>query len=322
MYFVLFKCKMLLSLRVEYKMNLGLNYRVAMQSNLALSAPVASPCATTTDLSAELSIFFNYSLSEIITKIWNTFIDTFLAYYSQVHPFSFGLITYPEVNEDFSKEALEKIYWGLGKENKWLECIDGKYHFLNNKYCFDTGAHGGAVEPGFIGSMEETFTFVQKFLNVKVDADWYLLLHKHATAHFKGAETGTLMGHEKSGVFRTTYSFVTCFMAREYAVTPEAMAEFRALDLELKNELGPDYGLGEMTYVDDRHEIVQIDYHDMSSDQVRRIFNKFLNDYYTEIRKAWTPDQRLWAVAKAATSSGMAPCSQRWHFAHRHCHDE
>lgn len=287
---------MLLYFIWNVKMVLGLNYKIVMQSDLTFSTPVSNSCATI-ELSTESTDFFNYCLREIITKIWNAFIDSFLSFYSQVQPFSYGLITYPEVNEDLSQKALEKIYWGLGKEDKWRECIDGTHHYLDDKYCFDTGAHGGAVEPGFISSMEETFTFVQKFLNVKVDADWYLLLHKHTTAHFKGADTRTLMGHEKAGVFRNTYSFITCFMAKEYAITPEAMAEFRDLDQELQNEFGPDYGLGEMNYVDG-HQIVQIDYKDMSSDKVRRIFNKFLGDYYTEIEIDKTPDEKLWAVAK------------------------
>ena len=84
-------------------------------------------------------IFDNCSLCATITNIWNTFIEAVSSCFSQVYQFfsaSFAKV-YPTTNENLSKEALKKIYWGLGKDNKWREYIDGVYHYLNDKYCFD-----------------------------------------------------------------------------------------------------------------------------------------------------------------------------------------
>lgn len=245
--------------------------------------------------------FFESPLCDVITRIWKAIFDAISSFFSPIWENLFGIrisTTYPETNQNFSKEALKKIYWGLGKENKWLESIDGRYHHLNDKYCFDKGTHGGMIEPGFIGSIEKTYTFVENFLNLKVNADWYLLLHKHTAAHFKGAENGTLMGQEKVGVFRDRDDFIHCVLTGIYEVTPEAMVEFRALDRALKNEFGVDYGLGEMTYTDATRRSIQLTYKPMSRDQVRRIFNKFLDEFYREVERATSFDEKLWAIAR------------------------
>jgi hypothetical protein len=202
------------------------------------------------------------------------------------------------INNDLSTETLKKIYWGLGRENKWRECIDGTYHHLNDKFCFDKGTHGGTIEPGFIGSMERAFTFTENFLNCKIDANWYLALHRQTAAHFKGISNGTLMGQEKVGVFRNTDDIILCNLSGVYAATPEAQAEFRALDQALKTEFGDSYGLGEMTYTDFLRTNVKLTYKPMSRDQIRWVFNKFLNEFYDEVSHAIDPDAKLWAIAR------------------------
>jgi hypothetical protein len=253
--------------------------------------------ASSTNLSAQSTTFFNYILCGMITEIWYAFKDAFISWCSQAQPYSFGLISYPEVNRDLSTQKVEKIYWGLGKENKWRECIDGVHH-QHGKFCFDKGTHGGAVEPGFIGSMENSFEFISKHLNEKVDADWYLRLHKQTTAHFQGKETCTLIGQEKSGVFRSTWDYLCHKPSNVYIVTPEAIAEFRALDLELQQKLGPDYGLGKMGNDDECPGIIKISFKPMKDTHVCRIFNKFMKDYYTEVENAQSPDKKLWAIAR------------------------
>ena len=81
-------------------------------------------------------------------------------------------------------------------------------------------------------------------------------------------------------------------------VTPEGLAEFQALDCALKDEFGLTYGLGDMAYADRMRTTTKLTYKPMSREQIRRIFNKFLNEFYQEIGSAQTPDQKLWAIAK------------------------
>ncbi len=203
----------------------------------------------------------------------------------------------PTLNTDLSPEALKKMYWGLGKENKWMESIDGIYHYLG-KTVFDEGLHGSTKEPGFIDSMEKSFIFVQDFLQSKIDADWYLKLHKVTCAHFNGKATNTLMGQEKVGIFRGALDNViwqpNC---SSYPVSKEAIAEFQALDRELKTEFGEFNGLGEIEDQPNPERPVKFCYKRMDSDVVRRIFDKFVKEFYQEIDKSTTADEKLWAIA-------------------------
>ncbi len=65
------------------------------------------------------------------------------------------------------------------------KCVDGKYHDLG-KDVFKLGLHGGCIEPEYVPSMEKAFKFCEKYLNKKVDADWYLQLHRITCGHFDG----------------------------------------------------------------------------------------------------------------------------------------
>jgi hypothetical protein len=261
---------------------------------------ISSLQTSNANIRANVSGFFGDStFCQKIAQIWKQFCDAISDCFAKIYRCVIAPFTksYPVINENMSKEALQRIYWGLGKENKWMECIEGRYHHLG-KYVFDRGTHQGTVEPGFIANMEESCRFISNFINSKIDADWYLLLHKHTCAHFNGDPSAFLMGQEKVGVFRTSDDDIYCKLAGVYAVTPEARAEFQALNQALKREFGDSYGLGEMVYTDATQTATYLNYKTMSRDQVRRIFNKFLNEFYQEIGRATTPDQKLWAIAK------------------------
>lgn len=211
-------------------------------------------------------------------------------FYVKAAPRPLSTIDQISINTDLSQDALKAIYWGLGPENKWMECIDGRYHDLG-KNVFDLGWHEGAVEPGFIGSMENAFAFIQNHFHTKIDADWYLQLHKLTCAHFKGQEkTSTLISQEGVGVFRTLgHSVFWQARAPDYPFTAEMRAEFEVLNKE--------YGLGFIIFIDDDTPAL-ISYKEMTSDQVRCIFNKFVTEFYDEIGRATNADEKLEAIAK------------------------
>src|SRR5581483_7159556 len=186
-----------------------------------------------------------------IAKIWKNFCNAIASCFSKVYRYieSWFVTPYPEINANMSRDALLKLYWGLGRANKWRESIDGRYHHLGREV-FDRGLHQGTVEPGFIASMEESYGFIEQALNRKIDADWYLNLHKHTCAHFNGDPSAFLMGQEKVGVFRDSDDPIHCTLANHYAVSQQAKNEFEALDRQIAMEFGPGYGLGEMVYTD------------------------------------------------------------------------
>lgn len=246
------------------------------------------------------SLFRDLNFCQRIAQIWQQFRDAISDFFAIIYRWisaPFAPVRFPMINEDISKETLQKIYWGLGKENKWRECIDGRYHNLG-KDVFDRGTHAGTVEPGFIGSMEKSFEFIHNFVNSEINADWYLLLHKQTCAHFNGDPTAFLMGQEKVGVFRGSDDHIRCGLVGDYALTSEGRAEFEALDQTLKREFGDSYGLGKFSCTSPCESKIILDYHTMSREQVRRIFNKFLTEFYHEVKQATTADQKLWAIAK------------------------
>lgn len=239
------------------------------------------------------------SLCERIAKVWKDFCNAITSCFSKIYRYveSFFVTHYPEINQNMSREALLKLYWGLGRENKWRECIDGRYHHLGREV-FDRGLHAGTVEPGFVASMEGAFGFVEQALNRKIDANWYLNLHRHTCAHFNGDPSAFLMGQEKVGVFRNSDDPIHCTLGNHYAVSRSAKAEFEALDRQIAAEFGPAYGLGEMVYTDAFSETVRLNYKVMDRHQILRIFNKFLNEFYAEVEGAVTADGKLTAIAR------------------------
>ncbi len=139
--------------------------------------------------------------------------------------------------------------------------------------------------------MENAFAFIQNLFHSKIDADWYLQLHKVTCAHFKGREmTGTLIGQEGVGVFRNLGNSVLWQAgAPDYRFTAEMRAEFEALNKE--------YGLGFIIFIDDDKPAL-ISYKAMTSDQVLSIFNKFVTEFYDEIGRATNAEEKLEAIAK------------------------
>jgi hypothetical protein len=266
-------------------------------SSLCASQQMASSSYNATRISG---FFRDLNLCQRIAQIWQQFRDAISDFFAIIYRWisaPFAPARYPIINEDISKETLQKIYWGLGKENKWRECIDARYHNLG-KYVFDRGTHAGTVEPGFVGSMEKSFEFIHYFVNSEINADWYLLLHKQTCAHFNGDPTAFLMGQEKVGVFRGSDDHIRCGLTDVYALTSEGRAEFEALDRALKTEFGDSYGLGEMSHTNPCQTTTILNYKTMSREQIRRIFNKFLTEFYHEVKQATTADQKLWAIAK------------------------
>jgi hypothetical protein len=198
----------------------------------------------------------------------------------------------PKVNFTASQSELANTYFGLG-EQKWRECIDGLHHD-KGKFVYDKGLHGGTIEPGYIASMEDAFQFVANSLNRKVDATWYLQLHKRTCRHFNGDPSIFLMGQERVGVFRK--SGVAATFSGVYQVTAEALTEFNALDRGLKQVFGDAYGLGAFTDCGPGKKYLL--YKSMTEEQVTKLFNYFLNNFYNEVENASTPEAKLWAIAK------------------------
>jgi hypothetical protein len=187
---------------------------------------------------------------------------------------------------------LQKVYFGLGEE-KWRECIDGTHHD-KGKYVFDRGLHGGTVEPGFIASMESAFRFASQSLNRKIDAAWYLQLHRRTCAHFNGDPNIYMMGQERVGVFRNRA--VGANFRGTYKMTDEALKEFKALDAEIKRQFGDSYGLGEFS--NRGPGWLFLNYKAMTEEQITVLFNKFLSDFYQEIERAGNDDKKLMAIAR------------------------
>lgn len=286
------------AISLDYTFRVPSNYTEEPSSEVSLPATINHSTVSTIQSCASSSDsppWICQKIDQIWRSVCHAIISTCSKIYYWVH--DCFVTSYPKINNDISTETLRKLYWGLGRENKWRECIDGRYHDLG-KDVFDVGSHGGTVEPGFIGSMEETFTHVERYLNRRVDADWYLGLHRHTCAHFNGDPAAFLMGQEKVGVFRNSDDSIHCHLSGQYSVSAAAKAEFDALNDELRREFGPDYGLGEMIYTNPLTNDVRLNYKPMSRAQVRIVFNKFLTDFYREVESAATPDAKLMAIAK------------------------
>ncbi len=255
-------------------------------SNAALSsASIASSLSSQSSTSSTLAKksccqYIRQHLSEFIAK---------------VH-FFFHSLFYSTIEPSASVNALKKIYNGLGSE-KWKECVDGKYHHLG-KDVFKLGLHGGCIEPEYVPSMEKAFKFCEKYLNKKVDADWYLQLHRITCGHFDGDPAVYLMGQEKVGVFRDSDDNCLWWPSGNYSVTPEAKAELQALDAEVKRDLGPEYGMGIMDTDPNWNHAMYHQYHKMTRPQMKKVFNKFMDEFYKEAGSAATRDQTFAAIAK------------------------
>jgi hypothetical protein len=164
-----------------------LNFTLTVPSNFQFNIPISSAAAIgpyskavgspgTSNFAATSTpviscaipgkpLFGRIHLTDLLSKIY----------------FFFHSLFYSSVNPSASQEQLRRAYFGLGEE-KWMECIDGTFHD-KGKYVFDRGLHGGTIEPGFIANMERAFEFAGQYLNRKIDAKWYLQLHKRTCGH-------------------------------------------------------------------------------------------------------------------------------------------
>lgn len=270
-----------------------------------MTSSVTSSVTSTIPLSStaqERSPFVE--LVDKIGQVWDAVLNCIVDFFRQLYhcvfqsgPETFGEIdlTKLTINTDLSRESLQKVYWGLGKENKWKECIDGEDHQWGREV-YDKGLHGGTKEPGYIASMEKACDLSSRFLGTKIDADWFLMLHKHTAGHFKGAANGTLMGQEKVGVFRNTDDNLHCKYRNWKKFTPSGRAELAAYDSQLKRELGSSFGLGDVETVD--YSTTRMNYKVMDRAHMRILFNKFMHEYYQEAAKAKTVDEKFTAVAR------------------------
>ncbi len=225
-------------------------------------------------------------------------------------PYRFTRLTVciAEANEDIAifkskhpyqvnKEMFETIYDGLN-QSKWKECVDGGLQ-VYGKNVFDQGLHGGPVEPGFMSSMESAFEFLRENFHRKLDASFYLDLHQAACAHFQGPHTGTMVGQERVGVFRGASEPVSAsFEAPDYAMYQEAMNEFYSLSAWISDLFGPSFSLGLIVPTSDFPKKHQINYHMMSEDQVKIVFNFFLSIFHSEMNQTKTHKEVLPVIAR------------------------
>ncbi len=198
------------------------------------------------------------------------------------------------LNEGIYVPSMKVAYLGLG-ENKWMECIDGEYHHFG-KEVFDKGLHGRDVEPGYIASMENLFVFLKNNMNRKIDAQFYLQMHKIACAHFRGEENGVEINQDQTGQFRDTDQWVNAhFDTKTHAFSEEGTEEFYKLNQQLVYLLGPSFSLGKIIPTPLG---ASIEYNAMSATQIHLIFNLFLTEFYFEIGHSTSQKMNLVAIAR------------------------
>jgi Leucine-rich repeat (LRR) protein len=201
------------------------------------------------------------------------------------------------LNASLTDAQFTSRYWRLGP-NKWKECIDGIHH-VHGSDVYDTGSHGKHAEPGFLASMMRGFQFLSDHPNRKVDAEFYLTLHKAVCGHFKGEETNTLMGQEKVGVFRGLDDAITAsFKAPDYLMTQDAINEFNNLNGKLTLALGSSFRIGDLVLKSNTPRTIGIYYCRLSREQVEIIFNYFLTEFYYDIGHAQGDNAKIEAIAK------------------------
>lgn len=204
----------------------------------------------------------------------------------------------PMHTDDPSEEGWLQRYWGLGEDCKWKEYIDGCFHRFGKKV-FDIGSHGGPKEPGFSESMQEACEFIARSSPFKkINSDWYLKLHGYTCDHFDQSlckNNVVLMGQEKVGVFRDIDDEGN---GGFFSIPLEVKREVDILNLELEKEMGPSFGMGQVVYKRSGESIAGVYWKLMTREQVKKVFERFLDQFYTEIEQAASPDDKLMAIAK------------------------
>jgi hypothetical protein len=204
----------------------------------------------------------------------------------------------PEENSIFSvsHEQFQYVYNLLG-DKKWKECIDGMYHSLG-KDVFDLGLHGNEVEPGFLASMLKAFRFLSDNYSYRVDASFYLHLHKISCSHFDGANTQTSVGKEGIGIFRREWVYAM-FPAETCAISKKAVNQFYELSRMVSTIFGSSFFLGDILIGSNVSPAGSwIVYNKMKNEQIEMVFNLFLSEFYADISTATSDDEKLLAIAK------------------------
>lgn len=262
---------------------MSINYEISIPPDIVWNLPGPA-------VSSQSSTSSSSSLHRSENYIFNFFKEFFLNIY-----YHFDAKFSPILNPQLSHQELSKKYFSLG-QYKALEAIDG-YHHHYGMQVYDLGLHGGSKEKGYLQGIEKAHRFIGKYLNRKIDANWYLKLHRVACGHFRGSENDTLMGPEEVGIFRgPERGSMWVNPPVRYYFTSQAIQDFRALDLELKREFGDQAGLGELEILQDGQSNVY--YKKMPRELIAQTFNKFVNEFYQEANQAQTDDQRLAAIAK------------------------
>lgn len=280
---------------MSIKVKPGIKINYAFNPNLT---PVPAPIKVASSSSSSIASIASSSSKYVSNASWGTLFCNAVSRWISDTCFYFRSFSYETINPNANLEQLSKTYFGL-KADKWKECIDAKYHHLG-KDVFALGLHNNQkyLEPGYVPSMEKAFEFCAKYLNKKVDADWYLELHKYTCEHFDGDPEVYLMGQEKVGVFRCEEDGVQWWpSAPNYEPTPEAIQELADLDAEVKREFGPEYGMGKIA-IDPATKCWLHSYHKMTRSQMKQVFNKFMNEFYVEVERAANQDQKINAIAK------------------------
>lgn len=194
-------------------------------------------------------------------------------------------------------EQRQSTYWRLGR-HKMIEGMERSFYESYGPEVFDRGLHGGAVEPGFRRSWERAAKWLSYQFQRKVDADFYLDLHKISCGHFMGGLNGVLIGQEQVGRFRNLHDIIrwNCSSAPNstYSVYPEADQDLQALNVEIQARFGTTLG----RFVRDSNGGDTMIYTTLSADQVRAIYNYFSANLYTEIANAQNQDEKLVAICK------------------------
>ena len=203
----------------------------------------------------------------------------------------------PAPNEDICDQKLQSTYFQLGK-NKWKECIDREFHMYGSEV-FDKGLHGKAVEPGFLAGMFASFEFLAENMKRKIDAAFYLELHSIACSHFIGEEGGTEVDLKDVGVFRDSKDKIEAdFFQEEYPFSADGIKEFYELSNLISSHFGPMFSLGRIAPLKRGKAGKRIEYHRMSSVQVKMIFDFFVSEFYDQMAHALSPKQKLKAIAR------------------------
>jgi hypothetical protein len=200
------------------------------------------------------------------------------------------------LNASLTNVQFAEVYWRLGAK-KWKEGIDGMHH-LHGPQVYDLNLHGKYAEPGFLSGIEKGFQFLAAHPNRKIDAEFYLALHKATCGHFNGKETNTLMGQEKVGVFRGLGDTISATFPEPHSMTQSAINGFNSLNGELTLLFGSSFRIGDLSLKSNSPKSIAIYYHHLSREQVEIIFNFFLTEFYYDIGHSQTEESKVMAIAK------------------------